>query len=97
MLLKANTIVYDLFFSSRRRHTRYWRDWSSDVCSSDLLRLPLEHFARGQIERPQLIAHVGNCFGRESVDRRDADFGELIRAGAGERDSRVIRDRKSVV
>src|SRR3712207_7267255 len=24
------------FFSSRRRHTRYWRDWSSDVCSSDL-------------------------------------------------------------
>src|SRR3712207_8249126 len=26
------------FFSSRRRHTRYWRDWSSDVCSSDLVR-----------------------------------------------------------
>src|SRR3712207_2932323 len=26
-----------MFFSSRRRHTRYWRDWSSDVCSSDLL------------------------------------------------------------
>src|SRR3712207_9335852 len=25
-----------IFFSSRRRHTRYWRDWSSDVCSSDL-------------------------------------------------------------
>src|SRR3712207_7679905 len=23
-------------FSSRRRHSRYWRDWSSDVCSSDL-------------------------------------------------------------
>src|SRR3712207_4251776 len=27
------------FFSSRRRHTRYWRDWSSDVCSSDLVRI----------------------------------------------------------
>src|SRR3712207_558227 len=26
-----------VFFSSRRRHTRYWRDWSSDVCSSDLV------------------------------------------------------------
>src|SRR5437868_9107740 len=25
------------FFSSRRRHTRSKRDWSSDVCSSDLL------------------------------------------------------------
>src|SRR5207245_6571860 len=24
------------FFSSRRRHTRCYRDWSSDVCSSDL-------------------------------------------------------------
>src|SRR3712207_2396285 len=28
--------MYCFFFSSRRRHTRYWRDWSSDVCSSDL-------------------------------------------------------------
>src|SRR5690606_40413542 len=26
-----------LFFSSRRRHTRFSRDWSSDVCSSDLM------------------------------------------------------------
>src|SRR5690606_8559909 len=26
------------FFSSRRRHTRFSRDWSSDVCSSDLLK-----------------------------------------------------------
>src|SRR3712207_7518032 len=25
-----------VYFTSRRRHTRYWRDWSSDVCSSDL-------------------------------------------------------------
>ena len=29
------------FFSSRRRHTRYWRDWSSDVCSSDLRHVAL--------------------------------------------------------
>src|SRR5439155_12371709 len=27
---------FDFFFSSRRRHTRWPRDWSSDVCSSDL-------------------------------------------------------------
>src|SRR5690606_40157028 len=27
---------WKLFFSSRRRHTRFSRDWSSDVCSSDL-------------------------------------------------------------
>src|SRR3712207_8448068 len=29
-------LIVFFFFSSRRRHTRYWRDWSSDVCSSDL-------------------------------------------------------------
>src|SRR6266511_5667534 len=28
--------VFLFFFSSRRRHTRFSRDWSSDVCSSDL-------------------------------------------------------------
>src|SRR3712207_2263980 len=34
-------LLYFFFFSSRRRHTRYWRDWSSDVCSSDLEGLDL--------------------------------------------------------
>src|SRR5207253_3627425 len=29
------------FFSSRRRHTRWPRDWSSDVCSSDLSKVLL--------------------------------------------------------
>src|SRR6266508_3212511 len=39
------------FFSSRRRHTRWPRDWSSDVCSSDL-----QHAARrAQRERPLVI------------------------------------------
>src|SRR5690606_39507664 len=37
------------FFSSRRRHTRFSRDWSSDVCSSDLYtnRLSLFSSIRG--------------------------------------------------
>src|SRR5687768_17912172 len=30
-------IFFFFFFSSRRRHTRCSRDWSSDVCSSDLM------------------------------------------------------------
>src|SRR3712207_8824662 len=34
--LGVSMSVMLFFFSSRRRHTRYWRDWSSDVCSSDL-------------------------------------------------------------
>src|SRR5438105_15352839 len=32
----ALAIIFRFFFSSRRRHTRSTRDWSSDVCSSDL-------------------------------------------------------------
>src|SRR2546429_1383865 len=31
------SFLFCFFFSSRRRHTRCSRDWSSDVCSSDLL------------------------------------------------------------
>src|SRR6266498_5844252 len=31
-----DTVLFSFFFSSRRRHTRCGRDWSSDVCSSDL-------------------------------------------------------------
>src|SRR5690554_7418617 len=34
-------LFFFFFFSSRRRHTRCGRDWSSDVCSSDLLVIPL--------------------------------------------------------
>src|SRR5699024_11553537 len=34
----SNFLVCFFFFSSRRRHTRSKRDWSSDVCSSDLLK-----------------------------------------------------------
>src|SRR5207245_8709517 len=35
-------VVLFFFFPSRRRHTRCYRDWSSDVCSSDLLVLILD-------------------------------------------------------
>src|SRR5699024_11976489 len=37
--------VSSFFFSGRRRHTRSKRDWSSDVCSSDL-DLPNSHHAK---------------------------------------------------
>src|SRR3712207_8494465 len=43
----ARSATKDLvFFSSRRRHTRYWRDWSSDVCSSDLGVLVADRLVR---------------------------------------------------
>src|SRR5437764_8846516 len=38
ILSKTDALNEEFFFSSRRRHTRYIGDWSSDVCSSDLER-----------------------------------------------------------
>src|SRR6266403_3696439 len=49
------------FFSSRRRHTRSLRDWSSDVCSSDLTR------RRGG---PVAFRHESHFSGRRRPDRR---------------------------
>src|SRR2546430_6613775 len=42
------------FFSSRRRHTRFDCDWSSDVCSSDLYHPPARRRDRGG--RPGLLS-----------------------------------------
>src|SRR6267154_4291007 len=41
VLSRSGVICWFFFFSSRRRHTRWTGDWSSDVCSSDLQELPL--------------------------------------------------------
>src|SRR3712207_8755337 len=45
-----------VFFSSRRRHTRYWRDWSSDVCSSDLR----QYFQKSKNHSEKVKAMVKN-------------------------------------
>src|SRR5256886_10830098 len=37
----VETLLILFFFSSRRRHTRFDCDWSSDVCSSDLTRMDI--------------------------------------------------------
>src|SRR6266702_7141206 len=70
------------FFSSRRRHTRWPRDWSSDVCSSDLAdarRLALE-LARPLVQR----AHDPLADGDEVADEvelRLAPGGEVHLVG----------------
>src|SRR5215211_597668 len=65
------------FFSSRRRHTRSLCDWSSDVCSSDLLDvrfLPnphyLEHLRPLTGRDPAVVQHVeSGTAAREFYDR----------------------------
>src|SRR5437762_10712830 len=62
------------FFSSRRRHTRYIGDWSSDVCSSDLglVLLGVDHDA---IDRAGSLA--GEAGGADlEVDLEDAAVAE---------------------
>src|SRR5215217_5048607 len=73
------------FFSSRRRHTRYWRDWSSDVCSSDLGLRVLTVFAdspaqRGGIRAGDLIVGVdGHSLAGKTAEQATA----LIKGPAG--------------
>src|SRR3712207_7813905 len=85
-------------FSSRRRHTRYWRDWSSDVCSSDLA-----HAEAAQGRAPVLVeaAHLL----QDPRPLQDAErLGDLEGDAAGDAGERggVLElqqrpDRKSVV
>src|SRR2546421_12276580 len=57
--------LYFFFFSSRRRHTRSDRDWSSDVCSSDLLRIA--HATNRVVKKVDVLAQ-----GSESGDGRES-------------------------
>src|SRR2546429_6850190 len=73
------------FFSSRRRHTRCSRDWSSDVCSSDLIVVIEAAFVPGGIVWSALdhaaAGGDGHRIGENSrrpVDRlQDVLFGEM--------------------
>src|SRR5207245_5021397 len=52
------------FFSSRRRHTRCYRDWSSDVCSSDLVSRPC------WFRKPARARNRSSCSSMASLERR---------------------------
>src|SRR5256885_10484018 len=57
-----NSICFFFFFSSRRRHTRLQGDWSSDVCSSDLLVTAIAPGASVAMRLTTLVAAVSsNC------------------------------------
>src|SRR5207245_8712773 len=67
------------FFSSRRRHTRCYRDWSSDVCSSDLV----VHAAFRVAHRHDLESRLGKQESSRLADLAvtlDRDGGRLVRS-----------------
>src|SRR2546422_7423313 len=76
------------FFSSRRRHTRCSRDWSSDVCSSDLLTLnnPIVGMAATPTGKGYwLVASDGGIFA----------FGDAVFQGSRSEERRVGKECRS--
>src|SRR3712207_9068028 len=70
------------FFSSRRRHTRYWRNWSSDVCSSDLVGAEQDRVAVGSpVERPAVMEGPEGQLARGAAGRGDDERSEERRVG----------------
>src|SRR5687768_18065089 len=61
------------FFSSRRRHTRCSRDWSSDVCSSDLQDPEVEIGIAGADESAEMRREARSERPRESHGRKRVD------------------------
>src|SRR5258707_13412195 len=72
--MRAYIVCASVFFSSRRGHTRYWRDWSSDVCSSDLN----PHFRRAGSRSESLSRLWGMRDSRAGVKCSDLDPALLI-------------------
>src|SRR5688500_20405462 len=85
-------IMFVLFFSSRRRHTSLQGDWSSDVCSSDLLG----HAAHQGVRRVVGFADLVNFTSlvRRMTERQLAVMVQRFEALRSE-ERRVGKDRRS--
>src|SRR5450432_4398859 len=87
-MAKAVSRLNSFFFSSRRRHTRSDRDWSSDVCSSDLGDQLLAVIAQswkedGRLTKPGIVATVMSNLGLERF--LDGLGLEMVRTPVGDR------------
>src|SRR5690606_40465804 len=78
-------VFFFFFFSSRRRHTRFSRDWSSDVCSSDLVVYLIVNDVTIQTDRQDIDSTQVRTWRKEVVN-------QLIKQHA-----QLYLDRKSVV
>src|SRR6266403_4602156 len=75
---KREKLLLFFFFSSRRRHTRSLRDWSSDVCSSDL--------GEGQAQVPEAVRQHDNADERGCDGRGVAALPQCLRKAETRRD-----------
>src|SRR5437868_11144465 len=85
------------FFSSRRRHTRSKRDWSSDVCSSDLLNnfFSIDH----EVYFPTLLrSKIVNLFSEPPKTQEDCIFKQpstIFKRSEERRVGKECRSRRS--
>src|SRR5207253_5030118 len=79
MAPRPSTRSQFFFFSSRRRHTRWPRDWSSDVCSSDL---------KGKQVRDQI--HSSDVLAAFAEFTKNPKPGEVYNLGGGRENSASI-------
>src|SRR2546430_16569909 len=78
-------ILYFFFFSSRRRHTRFDCDWSSDVCSSDLphvVVVAIDNQPRRNAMPRAMMAELATLWDRLE---RDGTCRCIVLTGAGAR------------
>src|SRR5690606_3710887 len=66
-------VIFIFFFSSRRRHTRFSRDWSSDVCSSDLQQRR-NHPGQHRHQQHRRLAKLANPQPPHRTARRHLQF-----------------------
>src|SRR5690349_22924771 len=89
LMLRIRILKY-FFFSSRRRHTSSLRDWSSDVCSSDLLVALGDRVLVVGVEQQEIGPEAGYRIARNV--RRNRDGLRRDRIGGARRQRRRKRN-----
>src|SRR5689334_25047336 len=79
-------LFFFFFFSSRRRHTRWNCDWSSDVCSSDLDRIGGSRSCQGQDK-----SKLDGAAAREQQRSEERRVGKSVDLGG----RRIIKKKKN--
>src|SRR5262245_66368085 len=85
--------MFFFFFSSRRRHTRCLSDWSSDVCSSDLIELRCRLQVRAEGDIALVSSLAGNKGYAAGFQRRKSRKAYSVRRSEERRVGKECRSR----